>query len=147
MEKSIILKEHCIILLNYFKHINLGGIEVSSIWKWQIDVVSKIEINSKIGRIQLKCVYDDTLEGIKDFTGEQLKDLFIYGLENGVEFQFGKTKDLRIIDFFLKGKKVVNIFEFNILSKLSNTYKEDYRFSISKKEEIESLVSNFKSKF
>ena len=147
MEKSIILKEHCIILLNYFKHINLGGIEVSSIWKWQIDVVSKIEINSKIGRIQLKCVYDDTLEGIKDFTGEQLKDLFIYGLENGVEFQFGKTKDLRIIDFFLKEKIVGNISEFNILSKLSNTYKEDYRFAISKKEEIESLLSNFKSKF
>lgn len=147
MEKSIILKAQCLILLNYFKHINLGGIEVSSIWKWQIDVVSKIELNSRIGKIQLKSVYDDTLEGIRDFTGEQLKDLFIYGLENGVEFQFGKTKDLRIINFFLKEKQITNISEFNILSKLFNAYKEDSIFDISKKEEIKSLLLNFKSKF
>ena len=105
MEKSIILKAHCIILLNYFVHINLGGTEVNSIWKWQIDFVTKIDLNSSVDRNQLKCIYDDTLEGIRDFTGEQLKDLFIYGLENGVEFQFGKTKDLRIINFFLKEKK------------------------------------------
>ena len=115
MEKSIILKAQCNILLNYFIHINLGGTVVSNIWKWQIDVVSRIEPNSSIDRNQLKCIYYDTIEGIRDFTGEQLKDLFIYGIQNGFEFQFGKTKDLRIINFFLFKKKIANISEFNIL--------------------------------
>ena len=147
MKKSIMLKAQCNVLLNYFIHINLGGTVVSNIWKWQIDVVSRIEPNSSIDRNQLKCIYYDTIEGIRDFTGEQLKDLFIYGIQNGVEFQFGKAKDLRILNFFLIEKQITNIFEFNILSKLFNVYKEDNKFDVSKKDKIELLLSNFKSNY
>lgn len=144
MDKSIILKTHCIVLLNYFIHTNLGGSQLNNIWEWQIGVVSNIDPKSSIGKNQLKSIYNDTVEGIKDFSGEQLKDLYIYGLNNEVVFNLGKTKDFRIINFFLREKKICNPSEFTLLSKLFDIYKNDKGFNIDDKIEIDSLLSRYR---
>lgn len=85
-------------------------------------------------------MYSDTLEMIRDFNGEQLTELMILGIENGVNLNLGKMRSKRIIKFFLKEKIIKNRQEYQVVERLYSFYGEDFKLSIDKKNEIESLL-------
>jgi hypothetical protein len=144
MKEFSSIKSQCLILLDYFIKIKIGGETCISIWNWEKQIVSGIDEMSSLGKKQIRCVYSDTLEGIRDFDGEQLTDLMILGIENGVDLNLGKRRSKRIIKFFLKEKELKNRQEYQVVERLYNFYGEDFKLSKDEKNEIELLLNNNK---
>jgi hypothetical protein len=118
MKEFSSIKSQCLVILDYFIKIKVGGEICISVWNWDKQVVLGIDEKSSLGKKQIQCMYSDTLEGIVDFNGEQLKNLMILGIENGVHLNLGKRRSKRIIKFFLKGKEIKNSQEYQIVERL-----------------------------
>jgi hypothetical protein len=146
MKEFSSIKSQCLIILDYFIKIKIGGETCISIWNWEKQVVAGIDEKRGLGKKQMQCMYSDTLEGIADFNGEQLKDLMILGIENGVDLNLGKIRSKRIIKFFLKEKDIKDSQEYQVVERLYSFYGEDFKLSIDEKNEIESLLKDNKWK-
>jgi hypothetical protein len=140
MKEFSSIKSQCLIILDYFIKIKFGGETCISIWNWEKQVVSGIDDKGGLGKKQLQCMYSDTLEMIRDFNGEQLTELMILGIENGVNLNLGKMRSKRIIKFFLKEKIIKNRQEYQVVERLYSFYGEDFKLSIDEKNEIELLL-------
>jgi hypothetical protein len=144
MKEFSSIKSQCLIILDYFIKIKIGGETCISIWNWEKQVVAGIDEKRGLGKKQMQCMYSDTLEGIADFNGEQLTELMILGIENGVNLNLGKMRSKRIIKFFLKEKEIKNSQEYQVVERLYSFYGEDFKLSIDEKNEIESLLKDNK---
>jgi hypothetical protein len=106
--------------------------------------VSGIDEKGGLGKKQIQCMYSDTLEGIRDFNGEQLAELMILGIENGVDLNLGKMRSKRVIKFFLKANGIKDSQEYQVVERLYSFYGEDFKLSIDEKNEIELLLNGRK---
>ena len=143
MKREINIKNQCLLLVNYFIKINYGGSGATSVWKWDKEFVEKTGMENTFKKRQVLCIYSDLLEGIRHFKDEQLKDFLAFCQENNGEFSLGKGKDWRVINFFLKERIINSVYEFEVLTKLFNDYKEDSKMKSDKKKEIEFLLENW----
>jgi hypothetical protein len=141
MEKLIDIKNRAKVVLDYFIRINFGGETAIPVWNYQKSFVESLDINSMFKKRQLSCIYNDSIECIRDFTGEQLMDLLLFSLNQGVELNLGKSRDWRIINYYLKEKKVINTNEIVVLKSLFNNYKDDVKFSDDKKKALIALLN------